>query len=270
MKQVGVFTRRATTAVLLVLAAANAPALAQQKPASHLTKILETGVLRVGTTGDFPPISARDAASQGYVGHDIDVAKELAKDLGVKVEFVPADWKTLLNGVVSDKYDVVISGVSMSLDRARVAGFTQPYLEFGTVPVLRKKDAERFKSWSDIDQKGVTVATTLGTVFDSQAKEYFKTATLKRIESPATGFQEVLSGRAEVTITSNVDAAALVQRYPDLMIAPVDRARSLRPASFLLAQDDQIWLNYLNNWITVKKMQGYFAALDEKWLQGKK
>jgi len=266
-------TMRAAMAAAFVLSAAayggTSAAQAQTKPASHLNKILESGTLRVGTTGDFPPISARDPATQGYVGHDIDVANELAKDLGVKVQFVPADWKTLLNGIVSDKYDVVLSGVSMSLDRAKVAGFTQPYLEFGTVPVLRKKDAERFKSWADIDQKGVTVATTLGTVFDTQAKEYFKTATLKRIESPALGFQEVLSGRAEVTITSNVDAAALVQRYPELTIAPVDRARSRRPASFLLSQDDQVWLNYLNNWITVKKMEGFFERLDAKWLQGK-
>jgi len=267
MKRIGVFTRRATAAVLLGLTAANAPAFAQQKSASHLTKILETGVLRVGTTGDFPPISARDAASQGYVGHDIDVANELGKDLGVKVEFVPADWKTLLNGVVSDKYDVVISGVSMSLDRAKVAGFTQPYLEFGTVPVLRKKDAERFKSWGDIDQKGVTVATTLGTVFDSQAKEYFKTATLKRIESPATGFQEVLSGRAEVTITSNVEASTLIKRFDQLAILVKGaEMRNRRPFAYVVPQDDVTWLNTVNTWVSLKRIEGYFAALESKWL----
>lgn len=246
---------------------ANSPIQAQTVQSSHLTKILQTGVLRVGTTGDFPPISARDPATSSYVGHDIDVAAALAKDLGVKVEFVPADWKTLLNGIIADKYDVVMSGVSMSVERAKVAGFTLPYLEFGTVPVLRKKDAERFKSWSDIDQKGVTVATTLGTVFDNQAKEYFKTATLKQIEAPALGFQEVLTGRADVTITSNVDAAALVARYPELLIAPVDQARSRRPASFLIAQNDLVWLNYLNNWITIKKAEGFFERLDRKWLQ---
>jgi cyclohexadienyl dehydratase len=113
-----------------------------------------------------------------------------------------------------------MSGVSMSLERAKVAGFTQPYLEFTTVPLLRKENAGRFKSWADIDQKGVTVVTTLGTVFDAQAREYFKVATLRQVEAPALGFQEVLSRRADVTITSNVDAAALVRRYPELAIVP--------------------------------------------------
>ena len=153
------------------------------------------------------------------------------------------------------------------LERAKVAGFTQPYLEFGTVPVLRKKNADRFKSWADIDQKGVTVVTTLGTVFDAQAREYFKVATLRQVEAPALGFQEVLSGRADVTITSNVDAAALVRRYPDLTVAPVDRPRGRRPASFLMPQNDQVWLNYMNNWITIKRMLGFFDELDKKWLQ---
>lgn len=257
----------AAAAFALAAFAATSPALSQTK--SHLARILESGKLRVGTTGDFPPLTARDPATQGYVGHDIDAANELARDLGVKVEFVTADWKTLINGVVADRYDIVMSGVSMSLDRAKVAGFTLPYMEFGTVPVARKKDAEKFKGWADIDKPGVTVATTLGTVFDGQAREYFKSAVLKRVEAPASGYQEVLAGRADVTITSNVDAAGLTQRYPELVIVPVDAARSRRPASFLVPQDDQVWINYLNTWITVKKMQGFFDALDAKWLRVK-
>jgi len=112
----------------------------------------------------------------------------------------------------------------------------------------------------------VTVATTLGTVFDAQAREFFKTAALKQVEAPAAGYQEVLSGRADVTITSNIDAAALVKRYPELAIATVDRPRARRPASFLVAQNDQVWLNYLNNWITVKRMLGFFDDLEKKWL----
>jgi cyclohexadienyl dehydratase len=260
-------TLAAAVALLLVM-----PARAQDRAdasrASHLNRILDAGTLRVGTTGDFPPMTSRDPDTKNYIGYDIDAAGELAKDLGVKAAFVPADWKTLVNGIVADKYDIVMSGVSMSLERAKVAGFTQPYLEFSTVPVLRKKNADRFRSWADIDQKGITVATTLGTVFDAQAREYFKAATLRQVEAPAAGYQEVLSGRADVTITSNIDAAALTRRYPELAIATVDRPRARRPASFLVAQNDQVWLNYLNNWITIKRMLGFFDQLDMKWLHG--
>jgi cyclohexadienyl dehydratase len=257
-------------ATLLTLSTVLAAGLAMaQAPAtkSRLHKVLESGVLRVGTTGDFRPMSFRDPKSGDYAGHDIEVAKELAKDLGVKVEFVPTDWKTLINGIQSDKYDVAMSGISMNVDRAKVASFTVPYMEFGTVPVVRKKDAGKFKSWLDIDKPNVTVATTLGTVFDQQAKEYFKVAKRKQVEAPALSYQEVLAGRAEVCITSNVEAASLVQNYPELAIVPVDRARSRRPASLLVAQDDAVWLNFLNQWITMKRSSEFFEGLQKKWLQ---
>jgi cyclohexadienyl dehydratase len=263
-------TIRAGAAVCLALALAAPPALAQQSgaaPKSRLTKILESGVLRVGTTGDFRPMSFREPGVTELTGHDVEAARELAKDMGVKVEFVPTDWKTLITGIVADKYDIAMSGISMNIDRAKVAGFTLPYMEFGTVPITLKKNDKRFRSWGDIDKKGVTVATTLGTVFDAQAKEYFKVATLKPVEAPATGYQEVLSGRADVNITSNVEAATLVKTHPSLTIVPVDRARSRRPASFLVAQDDVVWLNFVNHWISIKKSQGYFDGLEQKWLK---
>jgi cyclohexadienyl dehydratase len=252
------------TAALASAALAQAPGGAAK---SRLHRVLESGVLRVGTTGDFKPMSFRDPKTNEYAGHDIEVARELAKDLGVKVEFVPTEWKTLINGIQTDKYDVAMSGISMNVDRAKVAAFTVPYMEFGTVPVVRKKDVGKFKSWSDIDKPNITVATTLGTVFDQQAKEYFKAAKRKQIESPALSYQEVLAGRAQACITSNVEAASLVQTYPELAIVPVDRARSRRPASLLVAQDDIVWLNFLNQWITMKRSSEFFEALHKKWLQ---
>jgi len=254
----------AATAMLASSALAQAPAGAAK---SRLHRVLESGVLRVGTTGDFKPMSFRDPKTNEYAGHDIEVARELAKDLGVKVEFVPTEWKTLINGIQTDKYDVAMSGISMNVDRAKVAAFTVPYMEFGTVPVVRKKDVGKFKGWNDIDKPNITVATTLGTVFDQQAKEYFKAAKRKQIESPALSYQEVLAGRAEACITSNVEAASLVQTYPELAIVPVDRARSRRPASLLVAQDDIVWLNFLNQWITMKRSSEFFDGLHKKWLQ---
>ena len=73
---------------------------------STLNKILSSGVLKAGTTGDFPPFSKRDTATNEYEGFDIDVLKELAKDMDVEIEFVPTDWKTLVNGIVAGNYDI--------------------------------------------------------------------------------------------------------------------------------------------------------------------
>lgn len=231
---------------------------------SRLKKILDSGTLRVGTTGDWVPLTLKDPASNSYKGYDIDMMAELAKDLGVKLEFVPADWKTLVNGIVADKYDITGSA-SLSVSRAKVAGFSDPYFEVATVPLTLKKNAARFTDWDDINKPGVTVAATLGTTQEAQAKVFFPAATLKLVEAPARDFQEVLAGRADVHITSNVEAATLTERFADLSVVPVKAPRARTPVAMLMAQDDQVWINYVNHWIRLKKADGFFDRLADKW-----
>ena len=85
------------------------------------------------------------------------------------------------------------------------------------------------------------------------------------IESPARDFQEVLSERSEVHITSNIEAATLVQQYPEMAIVPVREPKYPTPLAWLAPQDDQIWINYLNHWINIKKAQGFFTKMMEKY-----
>ena len=106
---------------------------------------------------------------------------------------------------------------------------------------------------------------TLGTVQEAMAKEFFPNATIKSIEAPARDFQEVLAKRADVHITSNVEAATLVEKYQQMMIVPVSEARRPTPLAMLVPQADQVWINYLNHWIDLKKARGYFSATTAKW-----
>ena len=90
---------------------------------SRLQSILANGELRVGTTGDWNPMTFIDPDSKERKGFDIDIATALAADMGIKVVFVPTTWKTLVNGVVSNKYDMT-SSASLSPKRALVAGLS--------------------------------------------------------------------------------------------------------------------------------------------------
>jgi cyclohexadienyl dehydratase len=237
---------------------------AQAAGKSRLKQILDKGELRVGVTGDWNPMSIRDPATNSYKGFDIDVTKALAKDMGVKVVYVATDWKTLVQGVVAGKYDMTGSA-SVSPSRAKVAGYSDSYVEVATVPLTLKKNLARFHSWSDLNKKGVTVAATLGTVQEKQVKLFFPMATKKIVEAPARDFQEVLAGRADAHITSNIEAGKLVAKYPQMAIVPVKQGRLRTPIAMLLPQDDQVWINYVNQWIKLKKARGFFTALAKKW-----
>ncbi|MEM1400604.1 MAG: transporter substrate-binding domain-containing protein [Pseudomonadota bacterium] len=245
---------------MMIALLATVPAAAQ----SALNDILDSGVLKVGTTGDWNPMTMRDPATNSYTGYDIDVMTELANDLGVELEFVATDWKTLVNGVVAGKYHMTGSA-SLSPARLKVAGYSSSYFTLATVPLTLKENEGTYNDWADLDKPEVTVAATLGTTQEQQVKQFFPNAEHKIVEAPARDFQEVLSGRADAHITSNVEANKLVEQYPEMMIVPVAEPKARTPIAMLLPQDDQVWINYVNTWIKLKQERGFFAELGAKW-----
>ena len=212
------FMKMITT--LFTFATATATMAVPSYAASVLSEILSGGVLKVGTTGDWNPMTMKDPANNSYTGYDIDVMTALAKDLGVKVEFVPTDWKTLVSGVTSGKYHMTGSA-SISPSRAKAAGYSNSYFSLATVPLTLKKNSDKYADWSDLNKASVTVAATLGTTQEKQVKQFFPNAKYKIVEAPARDFQEVLAGRADAHITSNVEAYKLVAKYPQMMVVPV-------------------------------------------------
>ena len=230
---------------------------------SKLQIIKKNSELRVGTTGDWDPMSMKDPATNKYKGFDIDVMNELAKDLGVKVKFVPAEWKTIVAGITADRYDISTS-VTKTPKRAEVAGFTDTYYKYGTVPLVLKKNLKKFSTWDSLNNSNVTIATTLGTSQEEKAKEFFPKSKLNSVEAPARDFQEVLAGRADGNITSSTEANKLVIKYPQLVIVP-DGEKNPAFLAMMVPKDDDKWNRYVNDWIKKKKSSGFFTKLLSKY-----
>ena len=231
---------------------------------SALNEILSSGTLKAGTTGDFNPFSVRDAATNKYKGYDIDLMTELANDMGVEIEFVPTDWKTIVNGVVAGKYHITGSA-SIKASRMKAAGFSESYLAVVFKPFTTADKAGNFDGWDSINKSGVIVATTLGTAMEPMVKGWFPKATIKSVEAPARGYQEVLAGRADIFVTSNLEGSTLKAKYSDVKEVKVDAPRSPTPLAMLLPQSDQVWINYVNHWIKIKTAKGFFKATADKW-----
>lgn len=245
-----------------LLAPVNAAAQASK---SRLQKVQETGVLRVGTTGDFMPMSFRDPGSNEFRGHQIDAANELAKDLGVKVEFVITDWKSIMTAVQSDKFDIAMTGTSMSVARAKAAAFSNPWGRNAFFPLVLKKNAAKFKSWDALNDPKLTAAYNLGTTFEQFVQTTLPKVKVKRVESPARDFQELLAGKVDFTVASLIEGAALMKQYPELQLVLLDKPKNSIPMAFLMAIEDQQWINFVNNWITIKQQTGYFIELNKQW-----
>ena len=230
---------------------------------SKLQTIKNNGELRVGTTGDWDPMSMKDPATNKYKGFDIDVMRELAKDLGVKVKFVPAEWKTIVAGITAGRDDISTS-VTKTPKRAEVAGFTETYFKYGTVPLVLKKNLKKFPTWDSLNNKKIKIATTLGTSQEEKAKEFFPKSKLRSIEAPARDYQEVLAGRADGNITSSLEANKLIIKYPQLAIVP-DGGKNPAFLAMMVPKGDKTWNDYVSNWIKRKQASGFFITLEAKY-----
>jgi len=255
--------KKLTTAVIAAIALALSGGVFAADQ-SILHAVLDSGKLRVGTTGDFNPMSFKDPETKDYKGHQIDAAKQLAKDMGVEVEFVPTDWKTLINGVVAGKYDIVMTGTSMTVGRAKAAGYTIPWGRTGYLPLTRKELAGKYSSWEDLNNPNVTVGYNLGTSFADFVKLRLPKAKVKEVESPARDWQELLAGRVDVTISSILEAGKL-QSTHDTLTIPFQKVANSLPLSFIVPQSDHVWLGFLNNWMRMKHEAGYFKQLNATW-----
>ena len=126
----------------------------------RLNRVLEEKVLRVGTPGDYRPFSMLTDGK--YEGHDIDVAELIAKELGVKVEYVQTTWSKLLEDQAAGKYDIAVGGITRTLARMTKVDFLPPYAPFGKVALVRAEDKEKFKTPESLNQKTVRVIKNPG------------------------------------------------------------------------------------------------------------
>ncbi|HKK48481.1 MAG TPA: transporter substrate-binding domain-containing protein, partial [Alkalispirochaeta sp.] len=164
---------------------------------SAIDRVLERGVLRVGTTGDFQPMTYLDPETDEYQGYYIDIVRDFAADMGVEIEWVRTTWQDKVAGIAAGRFDIA-TGASYNMGRARQGAFTHPIAVVGTVPITLQENLDRFSSWQDMNQPDVTVAVTLGTTFDEQAQVFFPNAEIVRPDSGARDYQEIIAGRADV------------------------------------------------------------------------
>ena len=227
---------------------------------SQLNKVLKAGVLRVAVLPDFPPwaVQKSDGSFQGY---EIDIAKELADSLGVKLKLVATDGDSRLPLMQSNRVDVNISAWTATNERAQTAGFTIPYDAHGA-GVLFKKGTD-IKSYKDI--AGKTVAVARGSTNDTILTNDYPSAKPVRFDAIADVISAVKTGKVDAALESSYTVAQAAKQDPSLQAIsnpPLDP----QLVSMGVLPGDQVWMNYLDNFIRNLIASGEDNRLHEKWL----
>jgi chorismate mutase-like protein len=173
----------------------------------------------------------RDPAVDRYSGADIALARELALQLGLRAEFVPTSWSSLIADATAGRFDIAVGGISITPERQRSVLFSTPYLSDAKRPVVRCGEQRRYDTRAEIDTPQVRLIVNPGGTNESFARSQFPHATL-RVHTDNLGvFEEIRAGRADVMVTDGVEATLQQQRGAGLCAvrisarwAPADKA----------------------------------------------
>jgi polar amino acid transport system substrate-binding protein len=254
-------------AVCLAWGVASAGKVQQDLAAeSTLEQVLRRGVMRVGIS-TFVPWAMKDKTGQ-LIGFEIDVASRLAKDMGVKAEFVPTKWAGMIPALLTGKFDIIIGGMGIRPDRNLKVNFSIPYDYTGMSMAAHRERASGFNTLESFDRPDVAVAARLGSTAATAAKQFLPKAELRLFDEEAQAYQELLNGRVHAVVGSAPTPALQVLKHPDRLFLPFKETFTREPIGFAVRKGDPDTLNYLDNWIRVVEAEGWLRERKRYWFEG--
>ncbi len=227
--------------------------------ADRLATIQSSKALRVCIWPDYYSISYRNPRTQQLAGIDIDLALELGKDLGARVEFVDSSFAKLIEDVTGDKCDVAMFAIGITPLRKEKLAFTQPHLA-SDIYAITTKTNRRIKDWADIDKAGTIVAVAKGTLHEPIMKEKLKAATLQVLDTPFAREQEVQSGRADVFMTDFPYSRRMLDNADWSRLVTPPSTYHITPYGYAVKPGDPAWLARVDKFVTDIKKDGRLLA----------
>lgn len=236
---------------------------------SVLETIQQRGAINIGLSA-FVPWAMRDKNGD-LIGFEIDVAKKVAEDMGVEVNFVPTAWDGIIPALIAGKFDVIISGMSVTAKRNLTVNFTRPYARTGYIVIANAKLAEEkgIGGLEDLNREDVTIASRRGSTGAEAMNRHFPKARKIYFDDDTLSVQEVANGRIEAASSTPPKAAFEIERRGDVIRIVSDEQLSPTREAFALRKGDPDALNFFDNWIQEAEASGWLAERRAYWFSGR-
>jgi len=230
-----------------------------QAQAQTLERVRAAGTLRVCIWPDYYGITYRNPRTQQLGGIDIDLSAELARDLGVKLQYVESSFPQLVGDVNAGRCDVAMFAVGILPSRKEHLAFTEPYLQSDIYGVTTRA-SRTVRQWGDIDQPGVVVAVQAGTFMEPVMRDALKQARMVVVRPPATREQELEAGRVDVFMTDYPYSRRLLDNADWARLVAPPRPFFVLPYGYAVKQGDARWLARLDEFVAAIKHDGRLLA----------
>lgn len=258
-KLISVFSILITFMVLLSACGTNDKEDKKSDKQDLYSQVKESGVLKIGTEGTYAPFTFHDKSGD-LTGFDVEIAKEVAKRLGVKAKFMETQWDGMFAGLDAKRFDMVANEVSIDEDRQKKYDFSKPYIESGRVLIVNKdnKDIKKFE-----DLKGKKSAQSLGSDHYKLAKSYG--ADVVSVEGFAQAAELVSQKRAEAAINDSLSYLEYTKKHPNASLKVVAEADNPAKMGLQFRKDSGKLVEEVNKALKDMHEDGTYAKISDKW-----
>ena len=232
--------------------------------ADTVAEIIKRGELRVACQTQGPPMSFVDKKGE-RTGAVVEIARLMAKEMGVKVKFLSYDWDGLIPSLMAKKADILAADMAPTLKRSLKVSFTVGY--YNVYAAFFAKKGSNYKSLADIDQPGVRVAVLLGSMGESDAKELLKKAEIKSYKGGGPMLiNAALGGKADLVFNDACSVVAQLADFPPNSMEAVPGKYSEVPICFAVRPEDAHLLRWANSFFYWIRSDGRLQGINDYWI----
>lgn len=224
-----------------------------------LAVVQQNEILRIGTEGTYAPFTFHDE-SGALTGFDVDLAKEVAKRLGVKAEFIETKWDGMFAGLDAKRFDMVANQVTIRDDRKEKYDFSSPYIVSRAVLIAHQDNVE-IKSFEDLKGKqfGQSLTSNLGDLAKSYGAE------IVSVDGFNQAIDLITSKRIDGTINDSLSYLDYKRQKPDAPIKVLAEQETKDESGFLFNKGNTELVDAVNKALEEMKADGTYEAISLKW-----
>ena len=204
-----------------------------------LQRIRQQGQITFAMGRDFPPFYFHDTSDQ-LIGFEVDVAREIARRLGVRLKLMTVNWSGIIEGLNAEDYDGILASMSITESRKAVVAFSVPYY-YSASSLFVRKDA----GWATTDDlMGKTIGVAAGTTYESDARDRLS-ANVRYFENAEAALMDLQLGSIDAVVTDRV-VGIYVSKLKQLDVTYLGAALRKEEIAVAFRQRDLVLLNRIN------------------------
>jgi polar amino acid transport system substrate-binding protein len=232
--------------------------------ADTLDDIVKRGTLRVGLEPGYMPFEMTNQKGD-IIGFDVDMAKRMAKAMNVELELVSTAWDGIIPALITKKFDIIMSGMTLTQERNLKLGFANPYIVVGQAILIQKDIANDVKSYRDLNNSKYKVASKLGTTGEQATKRMIPNAEYISFETEQEGIMDLVNGKIDAFIYDLPYMAIANAEKNNGSLVFLDEPFTYEPLAWAVRKGNPDLINWLNNFLAQTKSDGTYDKIYKKW-----